>query len=115
MARRKEQQISPEQFFSALKWIDKRPLLDVIEEYRRRIFQKALFTFAADGRPKYDMVLCGRGKKNWKSCDAILACLYRLLAWRTVGGDDVYCLANDLGQAKDNLALAKKLIAVNPV
>ena len=74
-------QIDPLKFFSKLKWIDGRPLLDVIEPYRRVIFQQALYTF--DGaRPKFNLILTGRAKKNWKSADMILAALYRLLGRR---------------------------------
>lgn len=72
--------ISPLEFFSHLKWIDGRPLLDVIEPYRKRNFMDALYTFREDGRPRYNLVLTGRGKKNWKSADLILAAIYRLLA-----------------------------------
>lgn len=80
-------QISPSAFFKMLKWIDGRPLMLVIEEYRLRIFSEALYTFDEDGRPTHNLVLAGRGKKNWKSADLILASLYRLLAWQTVGGE----------------------------
>lgn len=111
----KREQISPIEFFRALRWIDKRPLLDVIEPYRRRIFQEALFTFEADGRPRYNLALTGRAKKNYKSADLILAALCRLLAWHSEGGNQCYCLANDEGQAADDLELAKKLIRANPV
>ena len=108
-------QVSPQRFFSLLKWIDGRPLLDVVEAYRQRIFEKALYTFDEDGRPTHNLVLAGRGKKNWKSADLILAALYRLLAWQTVGGNECYVLANDEGQAGDDLELAKKIIRVNPI
>ncbi|MBI3059123.1 MAG: hypothetical protein HYY81_07430 [Deltaproteobacteria bacterium] len=115
MSRRKQKQISPIEFFRALRWIDKRPLLDVIEDYRRRIFEQALFTFDEDGRPRFNLALMGRAKKNFKSADLILAALYRLLAWHSEGGNQCYCLANDEGQAADDLELAKKLIRANPV
>jgi hypothetical protein len=59
-------------------------------------------------------VLTGRAKKNWKSADLILAALYRLLAWRSAGGNQCYGLANDLDQADDNLELAKKIVQINP-
>ena len=108
-------QISPSAFFKMLKWIDGRPLMSVIEEYRLRIFNEALYTFDEDGRPTHNLVLAGRGKKNWKSADLILAALYRLLAWQTVGGNECYVLANDEGQAGDDLELAKKIIRVNPI
>ncbi len=60
------------QFFGHLKWIDGRPLTKVIEPYRAKIFDEALYTFE-DGRPKHNWALCGRGKKNWKSGDLVLA------------------------------------------
>jgi len=104
----------PLDFFGHLKWLDGRPLLSTIEEYRRRIFEAALFTFEA-GLPLFNLVLCGRAKKNWKTSDLILACLYRFLAWPSAQGNDAFVLANDEGQAGDDLTLAKKLIAVNPV
>ncbi len=108
-------QISPSAFFKMLKWIDGRPLMLVIEEYRLRIFNEALYTFDEDGRPTHNLVLAGRGKKNWKSADLIFAALYRLLAWQTVGGNECYILANDEGQAADDLELAKKIIRVSPI
>jgi hypothetical protein len=107
-------QIPPLKFFERLRWIDKKPLLDFIEAYRRTIFNDVLFTFDADGRPTYSLAVMGRAKKNWKSADTVLACLYRLTVWQTTGGHQVYLLANDLGQAADDLVLAKKLVRVNP-
>ena len=59
--------ISPLEFFSHLRWIDERPLLDVIEPYRQRIFTETLYTFGEGGVPHYNLALTGRGKKNWKS------------------------------------------------
>ncbi|MDA2926326.1 hypothetical protein MYX78_03670 [Acidobacteria bacterium AH-259-G07] len=107
-------QISPMQFFGHLKWIDGRPLTKVIEPYRVKIFTEALYTFE-DGRPKYNWSLNGRAKKNWKSTDEILAMFYRFLAWKSTSGNDSFLLANDEGQAADDLDLAKKLIAANPI
>lgn len=88
-------QIDPAKFYSLLKWIDGCPLLDVIEPYRARIFEQALNTLEPDGRPRFNLVLCGRAKKNWKSADLILVVLYRLLAWQSPGGNQCYLLAND--------------------
>jgi len=107
--------ISPLEFFSHLKWIDGRPLLEVIEPYRQRIFTEALYTFGEDGKPHYNLALTGRGKKNWKSADLILAALYRFLAWDSPQGNDCFLLANDEGQAGDDLKLLKKVIAANPL
>ena len=107
--------ISPLEFFSHLRWIDERPLMDVIEPYRQRIFMDALYTFGEDRTPHYNLALTGRGKKNWKSADLILAALYRFLAWESPQGNDCFLLANDEGQAGDDLKLLKKVIAVNPL
>jgi hypothetical protein len=59
--------IDPLTFFGHLHWLDGRPLLDTIEDYRGRILGEALFTFEPDGRPRYNLVLRGRAKKNWNS------------------------------------------------
>jgi phage terminase large subunit-like protein len=101
-------------FFSHLRWLDGRPLLDTIEEYRRAIFTAALDSFGPDGRSLFNMVLAGRGKKNAKSLDLILAALYVLVIRRSVQGSDGYILGNDQDQAADDLSLARKLVAANP-
>ena len=106
---------SPLNFFSHLKWIDGRALPDVIEPYRANIFTEALYTFDSDARPTFNQVLTGRGKKNWKSADLVLAAFYRFFAWPSTAGNDCFLLANDEGQAGDDLKLAKKLIEVNDV
>jgi hypothetical protein len=107
--------INPLVFFAQLKWLDGRPLLETIETFRRQIFTDVLFDFDDDGVPVITLALCGRGKKNWKSADLVLAALYRLLVWPSSVGNDCFILANDLQQAGDDLALAKKLIAANPI
>lgn len=96
------------QFFAKLRWLDGRPLLDTIEEYRREIFRKVLDTFS------YNLVLAGRGKKNWKTADLVMAALFCVVVRRSVQGSDALILANDEGQAADDLALAKKLVEINP-
>ena len=101
------------EFLDSLRWIDGTPLRDHMEPYRRRIFTDTLDSFEEDGRPRYNMVLTGRAKKNWKSADLVTSCLYCLLA-DSPGGNQCYLLANDEGQANDNLGLAKKLITANP-
>jgi hypothetical protein len=103
------------QFFSHLQWLDGTPLLDTIEDYRRAIFTQALDTFGDDGSPAYNLVLAGRGKKNWKTADLILAGLFVLVIRRSMQGSDGYILANDQDQAADDLTLAKKLVACNSV
>lgn len=105
----------PFDFFGHLVWLDGRPLMDTIELYRRTILSDGLFSFDADGRPHFNFILCGRAKKNWKTTDLILAALYRFLAWPSDKGNDCFILANDEGQAADDLTLAKKLIAVNQI
>ena len=73
--------LHPLDFFGELVWIDGRPLLDTIEPYRRKILVEVLWTFGDDGAPAYNMALCGRAKKNWKTVRPLLAALYRFLAW----------------------------------
>jgi hypothetical protein len=102
------------QFFGRLKWLDGTPLLDTIEPYRREIFRLALDSYGPDGRPLYSLVLSGRGKKNAKSLDLILAALFVLIIRRSVQGSDGIIAASDEGQANDDLSLAKKLVACNP-
>jgi hypothetical protein len=98
-----------------LVWLDGRPLMSTIEPYRRAIFESVLYTFGEEGRLRYNLALCGRAKKNWKTADLILAGLYRLLVWPSPQGNAAYILANDEQQAGDDLSLAKKLVNCNPV
>jgi hypothetical protein len=102
-------------FFAKLRWIDDRPLLNHIEPYRRKIFTDVLDSFDRHGRVRYSQALLGRAKKNWKSTDLILAATYRLVGYDSPGGNQCYILANDLDQAADDLTLAKKFIAANPL
>jgi hypothetical protein len=104
----------PLAFYRKLVWIDGRPLLKTIEPYRAKILVDVLWTFGPDGTPLYNMGLFGRAKKNWKTSDLILACGYRFLAWPSAAGNDCFLVANDEGQAADDLALVKKLFAANP-
>jgi hypothetical protein len=104
--------LDPLALFSTLRWLDGRPLLDTIEPYRRRIFEAASEK-TAEGSARYNLILAGRAKKNWKSADLILSAFYALFD-PSPGGQQCYLLANDEGQAADDLSLAKKLIAANP-
>jgi hypothetical protein len=100
-------------FLGALRWIDGRPLAGVVEPYRRDLLAR----FAerdANGAARYSLGLFGRAKKNWKTADAMLYALF-VAAGDWTGGAQVYVLANDEGQAGDDLALLKKLIKANPV
>jgi hypothetical protein len=98
-----------------LRWIDGSPLVTHIEPYRARLFELALDTFEADGRPRFNLIVCGRAKKNWKTTDLVLAALFALVSDAPAGHDsECYLLANDADQARDDLALAKKLIKANP-
>src|SRR5215475_12302029 len=89
------------QFFGALRWLDGRPLLDTIEPYRRTLFTQALDEVGAGGRPRYNLVLAGRGKKNAKSLDLVLAGLYCLLMCRSPLGNSGFIVASDEDQAGD--------------
>jgi hypothetical protein len=113
MKRKPPPTITSIQFLSKLVWLDGRPLLDMIEPYRREIFVKALDTIGPDGWPVHNLVLAGRGKKNWKSQDMVDAAFYCTLVRRSVQGSSSLLLASDEGQAADDLA--KQLVAVNPL
>ena len=104
----------PFAFFRHLRWLDGRPLMDTIEPYRQQVFDDVLATFDDNGCPRYSLALCGRAKKNWKTADLSLAALYRFLAWPSPQGNDCFLVANDEDQAGDDLALVKKLVAINP-
>lgn len=97
------------QLFSKLKRLDGSPLLPRIEPYRRDIFVKMLDS------DRYSIGLFGRGKKNNKSLDLDLAALYVLTCHDSPQGSTCFIVANDEGQAADDLDLCKKLIAVNPL
>ena len=101
-------------FAESLCWLDGRPLVDMIEPYRWRIFEQALDEYDGD-RPRYNAIISGRAKKNWKTTDLVLAALYCLFANDSPGGNQIYIVANDEDQAGDDLELAKKLIEANPV
>src|SRR5688572_20005639 len=91
-----------------LKWIDGTPLVGHIEPYRAGLFDLALDTFEPDGRPRYNLIVCGRAKKNWKTTDLVLAALFALVSESPAGHDsECYLLANDADQARDDLTLAK--------
>jgi hypothetical protein len=101
-------------FLGLVSWIDGTPMLDHVEPYRRRIFE-AFDAVDAGGRARYNLGLVGRAKKNWKSADLVLKGLAALLANESPHGNVVYLLANDEGQADDDLALAKKIVAASPL
>ena len=101
-------------FLGLVHWIDGTPILAHIEPYRRRIFE-AFDAVEAGGRARYNLGLVGRAKKNWKSADLVLKGLAALLANDSPHGNAVYLLANDEGQADDDLALAKKIVAASPL
>lgn len=107
--------INPLDFYKHLVWLDRRPLLDVIEPYRQRIITDFLYTFDNEGHPQYNFGLWGRAKKNWKTTDLVLSALYCLLVIDSPQGNDCFLLANDSDQAADDLTLAKKLVAMNPI
>jgi hypothetical protein len=110
-------QVHPLTFYGHLQWIDGAPLLDRMEPYRQKIQTDALYTSRPDGSILYKRVLTGRAKKTFKTSDAVLAALYKLLAWKAAGhrGNQIYFVASDLGQANDDLDLAKKIVRCNPI
>jgi len=55
--------VSPLKFFSHLRWLGGKPL--EIEPYRYQIFGDVLFRFDANGHPRFNLALMGRGKKTF--------------------------------------------------
>jgi hypothetical protein len=100
-------QVSPTTFFRWLKWLDGKPLLNHIEAYRRKIFLDALYTFEGN-RPRHNLVLGSRAKKNWKTGDLVFAALYKLVGWQSDQGNQCYILATRL----DLLCPSKKKSSV---
>jgi hypothetical protein len=84
---------------------------DVIEPYRRHIFEQ--FFGQVAGVPRFNLGLFGRAKKNWKSADAMFAALFAVFQ-DSPWGSQVYVVANDEDQAGVDLELLKKLIRANP-
>lgn len=102
-------------FVQRLRWLDGTPMIQHMEPYRARLFTDAFDTFDADGRPRFNLVLSGRAKKNWKTADLILGGLFSLVSDSPAGHDsECYLLANDGDQARDDLNLGKKIIKANP-
>ena len=105
--------LSPAKFFASMRWIDASPLLEHLEPYRLRVFEQAFTDVDVDGHPRFNLILCGRAKKNWKSADLVLACLLALLL-DAPGGNQVLLVANDQDQAGNDLTLGKLLLKANP-
>ena len=96
-------------------WIDGRPLLSVVEPYRKRILLESIDATEPDGAtPKYNFIFTSRGKKCWKTADMLFAALHRLVAWKTPLGNDCLIVSFDIEQAGECLDLIKKLIRANP-
>lgn len=98
--------------FQRMRWLDGSLLLPRIEPYRLRLFSRFFDEREANGRPRFNLSLSGRGKKNNKSLDLCLAELIAVME-DSASGSQCYLLANDQAQASDDLALLKKLIAAN--
>jgi hypothetical protein len=100
-------------FVAPLVGLDGQPL--TVEPYRQSIFDRA-FQRRADLLATFihTLILSGRAKKNFKTFDLVLACLFALMD-DSPHGNQVYLVANDEGQAGDDLSLAKKIVLANPV
>jgi hypothetical protein len=101
-------------FLKLVHWLDGTPILPRIEAYRRRILTDVLDTPDDAGGLRYNLALLGRAKKNAKSLDLVLAALFACFANDAALGNECYVIASDEGQARDDLQLAKKLVAVSP-
>ena len=77
----------PLTFLGLLKWLDGRPLLDVIPLFWQTIIVEALYTFRPDGSPQFNRTLWGMAKKNMKTLMLMLTGMYKLLAWHAAGAE----------------------------
>lgn len=102
-------------FLKLVHWLDGSPLLPRIEAYRRQILTDVLDSVEPDGAVRFNLALLGRAKKNAKSLDLVLAALFACLANDSPLGNEAYIVASDEGQARDELQLAKKLVAASPL
>lgn len=100
------------EFLGMLTWLDGRPLMQLVEPYRLAIFTRALERDAL-GQFLYNLILCGRAKKNFKTLDLMLWEFFKLLD-TAPQGNQCYVVANDEDQAGDDLDLGKKLVRANP-
>ncbi len=100
-------------FIDSLFWIDDRPLSDIIEPYRRRLFERFFGETNSNGHLRYNLLVHGVGKKNYKTTDAVVAGLYALTS-DSPGGSQVLLVSNDEGQSAEALDLAKKIVRANP-
>ena len=97
-----------------LRWINRKPLLSIIEPYRLVNFQRFLDEQDDLGRLRQNVGLCGRAKKNWKTTDAMIAAA-RAVCEDWPAGSQVYILTNDKDQARDDLVLLEKIVRANPL
>ncbi len=103
-------------FLARLRWLDGTPMLDHVEPYRLRLFEQFFDERDEAGRPRWNLLLSGRAKKNWKSADLVIAAMFALMSEPALGYDaECSLLANDKDQAGDDLALAKRLVSANPL
>jgi hypothetical protein len=101
-------------FLALVHWLDGSPILPRVEPYRRQILTDVLDSQQPDGAVRFNLALLGRAKKNAKSLDLVLAALFACLANDSPQGNDCFVVATDEGQARDDLTLAKRLVAASP-
>ena len=101
-------------FLTLVHWLHGTPILPRVEPYRQRILTDVLDTPDATGGLRYNLALLGRAKKNAKSLDLVLAALFACFANDSALGNECYVITSDEGQARDDLQLAKKVVAASP-
>ncbi len=80
------------------------------------ILTEALFTFEPDGRPKYNLVLAGRGQEELEVCRLDPGGVLSVLRLAEPGAATTCsCSRPTKGRLPTILKLAKKLIAANPI
>ena len=104
-------------FLGLMCWLDGRTMLDVLMPFQLGILNELLATIRPDGAPLYKRGLIHVAKKNAKTLLLILAAMFTLHTDEPMGrkGCQIIYVANDEGQADENLDFTKKLYRCNPI
>lgn len=104
-------------FLGLMVWLDGRTMADVLMPFQIGILNSFLATIRPDGYPQFKRGLIHVAKKNAKTLLLILAAMFTLHTDKPLGrkGCQIIYVANDEGQADENLDFTKKLYRCNPI
>jgi hypothetical protein len=107
-----------DQMLTLMRWLDGRPMADVLMPFQKDILKTFLATVRCEDLMLWFLRgLLHFGKKNAKTLLLILSAMIVLHTDKPMGrkGCQIIYVANDKGQASDNLDFTKKLYRVNPI